>query len=144
MALVLVLLVLWAALTSLEAPVRSAALVLAPALARWSVTPVVVLFPPARPRGLGHALRTAAWPLAAPLSTLVAGAAALALFGPPGLVLLAVAGVAALIVAVAAWRMLDGVSGDVYGAGIEVAQAATLLAIVAAGQRGWLDPTFLT
>ena len=42
MALVIVLLVLWAALASLAPPVRSAGLVLAPALARWSVAPVVL------------------------------------------------------------------------------------------------------
>ena len=143
MALVIVLLVLWAALASLAPPVRSAGLVLAPALARWSVVPVVVLFRPARPRGLGHALHTAAWPLAAPLSTVIGAAAALALFGPPGVVLLAVAAATAVTVAWSASRMLEGVTGDTHGAAIEVAQAATLLAIVAAGNRGWLDPTFL-
>ncbi len=144
MALVIVLLVLWAALASLEAPVRSAGLVLAPALARWTVAPVVLIFRPARPRGLGHALHTAAWPLAAPLSTVIGGGAALALFGPPGLVLMAVASVAATTIAWAASRMLDGVTGDTYGAAIEIAQAAVLLAIVAAGARDWLEPTFLT
>ena len=48
---------------------RSPALLLAPALARWSVVPVAVLFRPARPRGLGHALQQGVWPLAAPLAT---------------------------------------------------------------------------
>jgi cobalamin synthase len=59
-------------------------------------------------------------------------------------VLLAVAGVAAVIVAGAASRMLRGVTGDTYGAAIEIAQATVVLAIVAAGTRGWLDPTLLT
>ncbi len=144
MALVIVMLVLWAALASLEAPVRSAGLLLVPALARWSVVPVVLLFRPARPRGLGNALNAAAWPLAAPLSTTIAAAALLALFGPPGLVLMAVAALAAITIAGAASRMLDGVTGDTHGAAIEIAQAAVLLAIVAAGARGWLAPTFLT
>ena len=144
MALVIVLLVLWTGLASMAPPVRSAGLLLAPALARWSVVPVVVLFPPARRRGLGHALHAAAFPFAAPISTLIVAVAAVVLFGPAGLVLVAVAGVAAVIVAGAASRMLRGVTGDTYGAAIEIAQATVLLAIVAAGTRGWLDPTLLT
>jgi cobalamin synthase len=40
--------------------------------------------------------------------------------------------------------MLRGVTGDTYGAAIEIAQATVVLAIVAAGTRGWLDPTLLT
>ena len=144
MALVIVLLVLWAALESLAAPVRSAGLVLAPALARWSIVPLVLLFRPARPRGLGHALHAAALSVAAPIATATVAAAALALFGAPGLVLVAVAAIAAVIIGWAASRMLDGVTGDTYGAAIEIAQAAVLLAIVAAGARDWLDPTILT
>ena len=144
MALVIVLLVLWAALESLAAPVRSAGLVLAPALARWSIVPLVLLFRPARPRGLGRALHAAALPVAAPIATATVAAAALALFGAPGLVLVAVAAIAAVIIGWAASRMLDGVTGDTYGAAIEIAQAAVLLAIVAAGARDWLDPTILT
>lgn len=144
MALALVLLVQWSALASLEAPLRTPALLLAPALGRWAVTPVAAVFRPARPRGIGHALQQGIWPVAAPLSTVLAAGAPVALFGPPGLVLVLVAGVAALTVAGAAARMLDGVTGDTFGASIEVAQAAVLLAIVAAGQHGWLEPTFLT
>ncbi|MDP6605375.1 MAG: adenosylcobinamide-GDP ribazoletransferase [Dehalococcoidia bacterium] len=144
MSLVIVLLVLWAGLASAAPPVRSAALVLAPALGRWSVAPMVVLFHPARPKGLGHALHEGAFPLAVPVATAIAAVAAAALFGPEGLVLLAVAVVASVVVAGSASRMLEGVTGDTYGAAIEVTQAAVLLSIVAAGGRGWLDPTFLT
>ena len=144
MALVIVLLVLWAGLASLTPPVRSAGLLLAPALARWSVAPVVLLFHPARPRGLGHALHATAWPLPVVVSTIIGVTAAVALFGVAGLALVAVAAAAACILAAAASRMLDGVTGDTYGAVIEIAQATLLLAIVAGGERGWLDPPFLT
>ncbi len=140
MALVIVLLIEWAALASLEAPVRSGGLLLAPVLARWSTAPVVALFRPARPRGLGHALHTSAWPFAVPLSTALAAGAAVALFGLPGLVLLLVAGVAAAVMAWAASRMLEGVTGDTYGAAIEIAQAAVLLALISAGSHGWIEP----
>ena len=33
--------------------------------------------------------------------------------------------------------MLEGVTGDVYGAGIEVAQVVVWFAIIAAVERGW-------
>ncbi len=139
MALVLVLLIQWAGIASLEGPVRAAAILLAPALARWSVVPVVVLFRPARPRGLGHALHQGAWPLAAPIATVTAGGAAVFLFGLGGIVLISMAGLLALIVAWSASRMLGGVTGDTYGACIEVAFAAVILAAAAAGHRGWLS-----
>lgn len=144
MALVIVLLVQWAALASLVSPVREAGLLLAPALARWSVVPVVLLFTPARPRGLGHALHATALPFAAPVATAIAIAACVALFGAPGLVLMAVAAAGGVVIAGASARMLAGVTGDTYGAAIEIAQAAVLLALIAANQHGWIDPTFLS
>ena len=144
MALALVLLVQWSALVSLAEPVRSAGIVLAPALARWSVAPIAVLFPPARPTGMGHALQQGVWPAAVPVATLTAVAASVALFGVAGLLLPLAAGGAAMIVAGAAARMLRGITGDTFGAAIEISQAATWLFLVAAGQHGWLDPTFLT
>jgi adenosylcobinamide-GDP ribazoletransferase len=143
MALAIVLIVQWSALASLADPLRSAGLVLAPALGRWTVAPVAALFPAARPRGLGHALQQGVWPLAAPVSALLVFGASLVLFGPAGLLLPLVAAAAALIIAWASSRMLNGVSGDTFGAAIEIAQAAALLALVAAASQGWLEPTFL-
>ena len=143
MALAIVLIVQWSALASLEDPLRSAGLLIAPALARWTVAPIAVLFRPARPRGLGFALRQGVWPLAAPLSALTAFVAAFVLFGPQGLALPLVALAGALILSAAAARMLQGVTGDTFGAAIEIAQATTLLTLVVASSEGWLDPTFL-
>lgn len=142
MSLALVLLVQWSAIASLEPPMRASALLLAPALARFGATPVAVLFRAARPRGIGHALQQGVWPVAAPLSGVLIVVASLALFGPVGIVLPAIAAIAAVVVAGAAARMLDGVTGDVFGASIEVAQAAVLLTFVAAAGRGLLDPVF--
>jgi adenosylcobinamide-GDP ribazoletransferase len=142
MALVLVLLIEWTALASLAEPVRPAALLLAPALARWSVVPVVVFFRPARPRGLGHALHEGAWPLAVPIATFIAGTGALLLFGLGGVALVVIAAAAGFIVAWSASRLLAGVTGDTYGAAIEVAFAAVVLSIVAASGQGWLDVNF--
>jgi adenosylcobinamide-GDP ribazoletransferase len=142
MTLVLVLLIEWTGLVSLGDPVRSAGIVLAPALGRWAVVPVVLLFKPARPRGLGHALHEGARP-AAPIATAIAVGGALLLCGIGGLVLVVVAAVFGIAVAWSASRMLDGVTGDTYGAVIEVAFAAVLLSTVAAGFNGWLEPPFL-
>ncbi|MEX2372784.1 MAG: adenosylcobinamide-GDP ribazoletransferase, partial [Dehalococcoidia bacterium] len=139
MALVLVLLAQWAALSSIPEDARFAALVLAPVLARWTVVPVGLLFRPARPRGLGHAIHAGMWPVAAPLATAIALGAALATFGVAGVVLVALAAAGAVLIAGAASRMLAGVTGDVFGAGIEVAQVVTWFAIIAAVQRGWAE-----
>ncbi len=144
MALAIVLIVQWSALAALDGEARTAGLVLAPALARWSVAPIAVLFPPARPRGLGYAMRQGAWPLAVPLSAVIAFAASAALFGAGGLVLPIVAFGGALILSAAAARMLRGVTGDTHGAAIEIAQATTLIALVAASSEGWLDPILFT
>lgn len=143
MALVLVLLAEWAAIVSLPEPVRTGALLLAPALARWTVVPVGLIFEPARPRGLGHTIHGALWPVAAPLATLTAVAAAVLLFSLPGLVLVAVAALAAVAIAGAAARLLQGVTGDVFGAGIEVSQVVVWLALTAAATRDWIEPLLL-
>ena len=140
MALVLVLLAEWAALSSLPDPVRAPALLLAPVLARWTVVPVGIIFAPARPRGLGHAMQQGLWPAAAPLATVIAVVVAVAMFGAPGLVLVLIAAVAAVILAGSAARMLEGVTGDVFGAGIEVAQVVVWMSLIAAANRGWIAP----
>lgn len=144
MALVLVLLAQWSAIAALPDPVRPAALLLAPVLARWTVVPVGLLFRPARPRGLGHAMLQGLWPAAAPLATVIALGAAVALFGAPGLVLVLVAAVAAILLAGAAARLLDGVTGDVFGAAIEVAQVAVWMSLAAAATQGWIAPALLS
>jgi len=142
MALLLVLLAEWAAIAALPDSVRVPSLLLAPLLARWTVVPVGILFRSARPRGLGHAMQQGLWPVAAPLATLIALAAALVLFGAPGLVLMLAAAVGAIVIAGAAARMLDGVTGDVFGAGIEVAQVVVWMSLVAAANKGWIAPLF--
>ncbi|MEI6136576.1 MAG: adenosylcobinamide-GDP ribazoletransferase [Chloroflexota bacterium] len=144
MALVLVMLAEWSAIAALPDAVRTPALLVAPVLARWTVVPVGIIFRPARPRGLGHAMQQGLWPVAAPLATVIALGIAVAMFGVPGLVLLLAAGVAAVILAGSAARMLDGVTGDVFGASIEVSQVVVWMSIVAAAHNGWLTPLLFT
>ncbi|MCK9486223.1 MAG: adenosylcobinamide-GDP ribazoletransferase [Dehalococcoidia bacterium] len=143
MALVLVLLAEWSAISSLPPEARSAALIVAPVIARWTVVPVGLLFTPARPRGLGHSIHAGLWPIAAPLATGIALLAAVVTFGLAGVVLVLLAAAAALLIAAAASRMLEGVTGDVFGAGIEVAQVVVWLAIIAAVQQDWAQALIL-
>ncbi len=140
MALVIALLVGWSALASLEDPIRAGALVLGPALGRWGVVPVAALFPPARTSGLGQTIYAGVWPVAAPLATAIAAFATILLFGAAGLLLMLAAAGGALIAAAAAARQLRGVTGDVFGASIEVAQVVAWLTILAAHERGWIEP----
>jgi adenosylcobinamide-GDP ribazoletransferase len=107
------------------------ALVAAPALARFAAVPLVVLFPYARPEGLGRSFRdgSGARELA------VAAALTLAIVAPLGARTAAPAAAAlaaAVVLALLVWRRLGGLTGDVYGAAIELAELAFL---VVAGVR---------
>jgi cobalamin synthase len=81
--------------------------------------------------------------VAAPLATVIAVAAAVVLFGLPGLVLVAMAAAGGIIIAGAAARLLQGVTGDVYGAAIEVSQVVVWISLAAAAHREWISPLIL-
>jgi adenosylcobinamide-GDP ribazoletransferase len=107
------------------------ALLCAPALARTAAVPLVVLFPYARPEGLGRAFHDGGGArelaLAAVLGLAILGGAATAGAGHR-VVLPALAGLgAAGVLGLACRCRLGGLTGDVYGAAIELAEAAFLL-----------------
>lgn len=138
-ALVLTLLVKWSALAELAGPSRRAALLLAPALARYVIVVVSAAFPYARAEGLGAGYRVVARGLplaAATLFALAMGAA----FALPGLILVAVAVAAGLLIGAWAWAAVGGVTGDTYGAACEVAETVALLAAVAWASRSPIVP----
>jgi adenosylcobinamide-GDP ribazoletransferase len=102
------------------------ALVCAPALARFAVVPLVVLFPYARPQGLGRPFHDGG----GARELAIAGALAAAVLAGAGLrsalpAAAALASAAALGLAVR--RRLGGLTGDVYGAAIELAETAFLV-----------------
>jgi adenosylcobinamide-GDP ribazoletransferase len=108
------------------------ALYASPAVARWAVVPLVVGFPYARPDGLGKAFHDQAGAAQLAGATAVA-ALAIGWVGvssiAPALCALATA------LALACWlhRRLGGLTGDVYGAAIEVAE---LVFLIVAGRAG--------
>jgi adenosylcobinamide-GDP ribazoletransferase len=96
-----------------------------PAIGRWAVTPAIVFHPYARSEGTGRAFNGLARPLHVVGATAILALVLVAL-GPrlcvPAAGALAVASLFAL------WlrRRLGGLTGDVYGASIELAEVVTL------------------
>lgn len=131
-ALLFVVLLKVTALHAVLAGGRATAVLLAfPALARFVAVLVIVLFPYARTRGLGVAFHAHARPADVALAGVIASvavaaagrAAVLAAFVATALVLLFVRRVAA---------RLGGVTGDVCGAAIELAEVVFLVVALAA------------
>lgn len=128
-ALVLVLLVEYGGLLSLGPGSRFAALVAAVALSRWAMSLLLWAFPYARAEGTGSAFRSGLRPAHLLVATLCAGLIVGALFSFGGALLLVLGGGTALLVGWYALRRVGGCTGDVYGAGGELAFAATVVAI---------------
>jgi len=104
------------------------ALIAFPAVARWVVVPLIVWFPSARATGLGAAFNARGSVTAMVGSTLLM--IVIALWG--GTRMLAAGGVALAVVWLfALWmqRRLSGLTGDVYGAAIELSEVVFLMAI---------------
>ncbi len=102
-------------------------LLLFPCLSRWAVVLAMELFPYVRSGGIGTPFlnNTRRWQVA--FALLVTVIAALVIAGVAGLVLVAVTSAVAWCVGAWASKQLGGVTGDVYGAVIEVSEVAVLL-----------------
>lgn len=131
--LVLLLLVKLAALAELLAPAADRPLrallplLLAPVLGRWAAVIAAAAFPLARPDGMGAAFRRGLGRREIILATLTA-AVLCAILGWRGPVLWATAGLTLLGLARLAVARLGGLTGDVYGALIELAETVALVA----------------
>ena len=122
---VLLLLLKYTALVA--TPRRTVALLVAPTLARWGMTLAVILFPYARSKGLGRAMKDhAGWPQVV-LATAISLAVAWFAGGWWGLAALALAGVTTLATARFVLARLPGLTGDVYGAICELVEVVILL-----------------
>jgi adenosylcobinamide-GDP ribazoletransferase len=129
--LILFLLLELAAVTELPGGVRWRALVAAPVIGRATPALLGRLFPPARPDGQGAAFHAGLGRHAAPVALGLAGLAAAVLLGGPGLMALAAGAGTAVAVGAFLARRVGGVTGDVLGAGVELAELAALLAMSA-------------
>lgn len=128
LALIGLLLLQYHALGALGGPVRSATLVLAPALGRWAIVLAYAAHPYARPgRGASQALKAGSDHRALAVATGLVGLASLALLHLPGPLLLAPAGFAALALGRLARTRLGGVTGDVCGAAAVIAETLALV-----------------
>lgn len=125
-ALVLVLLMKFAALASLPADAWRW-LWLAPLLARMAATIAFVTTPYVRRGGLGSGLANA--PRVGCTIALLLGAAACAISGMRGALALAIAAIVFLLWRRACVRRLGGITGDTTGALVEMTEAAVLLGI---------------
>jgi adenosylcobinamide-GDP ribazoletransferase len=132
-ALVLVVLAKVHATAALLARGALAPLIIAPVAARWAVTVAIVRFPYARADGLGAAFhhhgRVRDVALATALTALAVAAPA-AIAGWTAAAALATSLAAALTVAAVVGRRLGGLTGDAYGAIIEAAELAALIAMI--------------
>lgn len=130
-ALVLLLIAKVTAIAELVARRDLVGLLIFPAVARWAVTPAIVFYPYARVEGTGRAFNgeARAWQVAGAtaLLALALAAAGVRLVAPAAGAL-----AAASLFALCLRRRLGGLTGDVYGASIELAEVVTLALVGAA------------
>jgi adenosylcobinamide-GDP ribazoletransferase len=139
----LLLLFKFAALAAIPPAARPAALLLVPALARWTMTGAVLLYPYARTgEGLGRRAKSGAGSRQLVVATatvlLAIGLAAWWGLAWAAVVLLLVAALAAFLMAQWIRSKLGGLTGDAYGAICELVEAVGLLTLAALAFRGML------
>jgi adenosylcobinamide-GDP ribazoletransferase len=126
--LVLVLLLDVAALTEMPEDRRWRVLVVAPAVARATPPILARLFPPARRDGQGAVFQAGVGRTAPLLGAALAALVSVAMLGWAGLAATASGVLAAVIVGAVLTGRLGGITGDVLGAAVEIAELGVLLA----------------
>jgi adenosylcobinamide-GDP ribazoletransferase len=129
--LILFLLLEVAAVSELAPAARWRTLLAAPALARAMPPLVALIFPPATPLGQGAMFRSGLTRARVIVAVALGGIITLAALGLAGLVVFVLAVAASVGLGWFHTRQLGGVTGDVLGAVIEVAELIVLLTVVA-------------
>lgn len=127
-AVVFLIVIKYAALSSVIDPL--AALLLTPVLSRWTVVVTIFSFPSARPSGMGLSFKQGARWYALVIATVLSLAVSIILlqwWGPVLMValMLVVSGIAVLFS-----KRLGGLTGDCYGAIIELSEAIVLILLI--------------
>jgi adenosylcobinamide-GDP ribazoletransferase len=128
-AVVLVLAMKLAALSSLPPSIRSVALIIAPCLGRWGIVFATGTFPYARPEGMGRAFKESIRLQHVILAGAIALYAAWVGAGLAGLLLWLTVGSSVIVAARLISARLGGLTGDTYGAICELTEAAVLVAL---------------
>jgi adenosylcobinamide-GDP ribazoletransferase len=136
LGLILLLLMEIAALTEMPSSVRAGALLVAPTVARATPPLLARLFPPAKQEGLGAAFGAGVSALAAPIALSIALVVAIGALRGLGIVVLVVSIVSALVLTRFFAARVSGITGDVLGAAIEIAELAGLLTVSAWSHLG--------
>jgi adenosylcobinamide-GDP ribazoletransferase len=137
-ALVLVLLVEYVFLNSIQGNWFLYSLVLAPVLSRWAMVSSIFAHPYARSEGLGKAFKQVVnwqqfW-----IATLISVIVAVGLFRVAGMVVMAFTWLIFTLVAFYFRGRLKGLTGDTYGAINEIAFIAVLVIVNVLSYKGWL------
>jgi adenosylcobinamide-GDP ribazoletransferase len=130
----LMLLILFSALNAIEVQ-RWMVLLVAPVLGRWAMTLAVVVFPYARPEGLGRDIKDNAHTAEAIIATvtmlIIVDAVALLRQDFAPLVAVVAAAAVLWLTAIFVQRRIPGMTGDTYGAINLLVEAAALLTFAA-------------
>lgn len=124
------LLVKFAALTTLAPSGRIWVLLVVSCLARWAMLLMLESFPYARREGIGTPFQPKGFRWQLLFGLAVAAAVSMVFAGPVGLGLLLAASLVAWLLGAWASRLLGGVTGDVYGAANETVEMVLLVAAV--------------
>lgn len=132
-----ILLLKYLSLGALPESSRLMILLLAPALGRWAAVSAIALFPYARPGGLGRGFKDQVTWARAAMATVMALAIALAALSLQGVAIMLGVWLATTASAAVALRKFEGLTGDTYGAIIEIGELVALLLAIATPAWTW-------
>ena len=138
-----VLLIKYGALVSLLSmnwPGKEGALLIFPVVSRYAMVLQLMVYPYARTPGLGSPFHGRDARLYSAIAAIIAAVVAMVAGGAGGVIILAGICLLALVLGRLVVGMIGGMTGDVYGATNELAEAGTLMAAVAILPLGLLSP----
>lgn len=132
------LLVKYVSLNSVPPGLLITTLVLMPVVSRWAMVYAVFAYPYARPSGLGKVFKQGATWRRLMMATIVTLVVAIVLFQSAGVVIMF--GIWVIVVVMAAYLKpkFSGLTGDIYGAINEVAEASVLILVSLLAHNQWL------